>query len=644
MAAKFWLLLCLLLGVSAQSQSSPPTLSTQNGSFVLTIRRGANVTVRWVDETGVEVQTERLIGATALNEATAQLQTTNSLALSRLQANMSASVATLVSATTATLLQTMDTRVSSALANALGAGPTALVTANTLQASLSSAQQNQSTSLSAALATLVTTGTLQTSLLSAQQNQTASLSSALTTLVTPAMLATSVSTALVHARNYSDTAVAGAIAGDGLESALITQSYLTASMNSFSTSVQTALLTKVDTRNLAVIDSRVTSVVTNMLAIDATPNALQTALATKLTNTSTCGCVNPNAFSSLQTSLQSLVNISNVTLGCHARGLLLDPQTGLCQSSQLPNCGTNPPLPLGGAANCVGDTFFRATCPAACQVGYIQTGLPFYTCNAQGVWVGNLTCTPMPCSQPHPALSSGIVAAGGCVNTVSGSACNLSCATNYQAVGNMTVTCRLGQYSALQGSCRSMVDCHGWPDGVQSIRINGGASALSVRCSSNWTIIDYNRDATWTTFLRGGQLLSVPGGSIYAPTLANLQAQTASRWNSWFLIATSSNSQFAVSDDCATCRNAGYAIYSTGTYIGCYFYNRNCDMPASQVCSTCASNYQSMVTTGLCSHLEYTPDSTYPWDNCGGNWWHSHPALGANGKFCVCYRPLAAIV
>jgi hypothetical protein len=348
--------------------------------MVLTVRRGANLTVRWVDERGNVVLSERLVGQTDLSAAVAQANSSASAAVAQLQTTMSASVAAIVSNMAASLLQTMDMRVSSAV-EALSSGVSALIGSNAVSA--------------------------QTALSTAQQNQSSSLSSAVASLVSPAQLAQSLSSALGQARNYSDTAVAAVVAGDGLNSALVTKSYLYSNLITLSTSVQAALTTKVDTGNLAVLDGKIATTVSNMLAFDSAPNALQAALSVKLTNTSTCGCVNPATLNSLQVSLQSLVNVSNVTLACHARGLIVDPATGLCQSSQIPNCGPTPPLPAGGAASCAGDTFFRATCPAGCRAGYIQSGQPFYTCNAQGLWVGNLTCTPAPCMQPHPALASG---------------------------------------------------------------------------------------------------------------------------------------------------------------------------------------------------------------------------------------------
>lgn len=129
----------------------------------------------------------------------------------------------------------------------------------------------------------------------------------------------------------------------------------------------------------------------------------------------------------------------------------------------------------------------------------------------------------------------------------------------------------------------------------------------------------------------------------------------------WFKLTTYGNDNgdegtFTFSEDCKTCdtssKIAGLTPYSTGDLIGCTWFQKSCPMTEDNQCHECNLGDTDQLNGGSCTHIMRKPAfgyrgrgghdpnaGTFFEKDCDYNWWHLMPALGRNGKNCVCFKP-----
>lgn len=231
-----------------------------------------------------------------------------------------------------------------------------------------------------------------------------------------------------------------------------------ASIAAATASLTQTISTKVDVGNLSVINAQVQSVVLGMVAPNAS-NDLSLQLGGKLTNSPTCSCFDPRTLAALAGTVQSLVNISNVTLACTQQGLTYSPSLGACQYSvALPDCTSRiAALNSNARSTCgltPGSTKLGATCLATCNQGYSGGSTAVYTCNASGIWAGALACPADACGALTAPTNGNVAGTSGTTGTVQTYTCN----AGYYLVGAAATTClgAGGGWSAPAPSCYAL--------------------------------------------------------------------------------------------------------------------------------------------------------------------------------------------
>ena len=136
-----------------------------------------------------------------------------------------------------------------------------------------------------------------------------------------------------------------------------------------------------------------------------------------------------------------------------------------------------------------------------------------------------------------------------------------------------------------------------------------------------------------------------------SPAPSNLIANKYNAWHEWFNVPNSKVGHFAMADNCDKCEYPGKVPYTTGNFMGCYWYNRNCDMNvAKNECKKCTCYKPGNSCAGTCSRLRYSPNSAYransktshfAYNRCRSHWWHTAPSIGYNGRNCACFKPKA---
>ena len=103
-----------------------------------------------------------------------------------------------------------------------------------------------------------------------------------------------------------------------------------------------------------------------------------------------------------------------------------------------------------------------------------------------------------------------------------------------------------------------------------------------------------------------------------------------------------------ISEDCQQCTEdiefgSKSSYYMTGNYKGCLWVTKGvCDMDTDTLeCSECEAPHFKTAVSGVCSHLVAAADQEVSalHDDCTGSLFNAFPAIGTNGRFCVCYRP-----
>eukprot|EP00049_Salpingoeca_infusionum_P023049 m.10121 g.10121 ORF g.10121 m.10121 type:complete len:1945 (+) comp5528_c0_seq1:252-6086(+) len=129
-------------------------------------------------------------------------------------------------------------------------------------------------------------------------------------------------------------------------------------------------------------------------------------------------------------------------------------------------------------ATCTGmTTYLGDTCDATCLSGYDYVSGGEFTCNAEGNWVGSITCTPVDCG-PYPS-GLPIAAQAECAgSTVFGDTCTASCIDGFMV--------KNGTSNILQ--CNENAE---WESNLDCVRVDCGSEIefldenASTQCMSN---------------------------------------------------------------------------------------------------------------------------------------------------------------
>eukprot|EP00039_Didymoeca_costata_P032427 m.37788 g.37788 ORF g.37788 m.37788 type:complete len:560 (-) comp9351_c0_seq2:80-1759(-) len=406
---------------------------------------------------------------------------------------------------------------------------------------------------------------------------------------------------------------------------------------------------------------------------------------------SKCACIDDNTIPSIVKELKLLESAAvNRTAAisdlkdfvdssqkCHNDALLYNADTDSCHDATIVDCGATIPIEQMNdkweAPKCVGDTTLGGqNCTLQCKAGYIPNNVSLM-CGADGKWAGpQLSCVPPPCLK-HPLVSSSVMTMGSCKEKHAlGEKCVLGCKTGGTALGDLTIECKLGgTWVGPTGMCSGSgkTNCKGLKDGQHMLTPAGiGRTPVRVQCHNEYMIINPSIDSSkgWAESFTGWVKYASPGGGMFGPKKEDLQKHVSTSFMTWFklpLEKTKLKSQLALSMDCKSCETGqtqmGKSYYMSGEYYGCKWWNvGNCDMTSDLVCKVCNDGTNSKPSRGQCTNYQLPATYAYNYhhvsvilynlmsivwccqeNGCRANWWHLAPAIGANGKQCVCYKP-----
>ncbi|XP_052809396.1 CUB and sushi domain-containing protein 3-like [Mya arenaria] len=113
----------------------------------------------------------------------------------------------------------------------------------------------------------------------------------------------------------------------------------------------------------------------------------------------------------------------------------------VCQAdgtwSATPTCAINDcgdPVPSDGSANDTGTTY-GTVLSISCNTGWLLSGSPIITCEADSAWSGTPTCDPYDCGDPVPENGASTYTA-----TTLGETATLACNNGYTLSGDTVVT------------------------------------------------------------------------------------------------------------------------------------------------------------------------------------------------------------
>jgi len=166
-----------------------------------------------------------------------------------------------------------------------------------------------------------------------------------------------------------------------------------------------------------------------------------------------------------------------------------------------------------------------------------------------------------------------------------------------------------------------------------------------------WAVIDFQRSLDWVHFFRSARIDST-NLNVAIPNPATTAGQIS--FYDWFK-ESNPTVEFRLSPDCGKCQNFTYdsadteivdriatsgkfgqSYYATGNFFGCTYANTDCPTSGDK-CFTCTTDLAPYQTRSTCAHWPVDPQ--YVWgQDCSSSVWNLGPALGTNGKFCLCYR------
>lgn len=189
---------------------------------------------------------------------------------------------------------------------------------------------------------------------------------------------------------------------------------------------------------------------------------------------------------------------------------------------------------------------------------------------------------------------------GTCGDVASGATCDLGCQDGFTALGSLTLTCTSGAYSSLTGRCvgkhcsedrvvlkpsADSKSCIGRPDGTYTL--NAGQGQITTRCVDGWMIVDPSMDGGWANYVQ--EYTHYSGAFIWGPPVAKLRSGVYDIFTHWWKLPLTDDNWIAQSPDCQSIGKIGSVYSSTGNYVGCTYWNRNCDMNFNDYeCKRCA--------------------------------------------------------